>query len=151
MVDWRCLSEWWQQGNFRRNVGIVPSPLRERVRERVMKQVTKARALRKRSSDAERLLWSRLRNRRLFGLKFRRQEPIGEYIVDFVCREQNLIIELDGGHHQEQIAPDLRRTAWLNSRGFRVVRYWNNDVLRDLDSVLESIRLALESQPSPSP
>ena len=118
---------------------------------RALSQTSRARELRKQSTDAEHLLWSRLRNRRLLGLKFRRQAPIGRYIVDFVCREQNLIIELDGGHHQQRRASDQSRTEWLNSRGFRVVRYWNNEVLGDLDSVLESIRMALEAGDSPSP
>ena len=85
------------------------------------------------------------------GLKFKRQFPIGIYIVDFVCRERNLIIEIDGGHHQEQRASDLSRTEWLSSRGFRVIRYWNNQVLEDLDSVLESMRMTLEAGASPSP
>ena len=84
-------------------------------------------------------------------MKFRRQDPVGEYIVDFLCRERSLIVEIDGGHHSEQRAHDRRRTAWLNSKGFKVVRYWNNEVLGDLDSVLESIRLALEAGPLPSP
>ena len=84
------------------------------------------------------------------GLKFKRQCPIGRYIVDFVCKEHDLIIEIDGGHHQEQQASDLSRTEWLNSNGYSVVRYWNNDVLEDIDSVLESIRLALEAGGSPS-
>ena len=120
---------------------------------RVMTQISRARQLRKESTDAERLLWSRLRNRRLLGLKFNRQSPIGRYIVDFVCKERNLIIEIDGGHHQEQghRVSDLNRTEWLNSSGFRVIRYWNNQVLDDIDSVLESIRLTLEAGSTPSP
>ena len=114
-----------------------------------MSQTGRARALRKQSTDAERLLWSRLRNRRLMGLKFRRQTPIGRYIVDFVCHERNLIIEVDGGQHQERQADDLSRTEWLNSQGFTVIRYWNNQVLGELDGVLESIRMTLEPVPSP--
>ncbi|MYD50809.1 MAG: endonuclease domain-containing protein [Dehalococcoidia bacterium] len=116
-----------------------------------MTQISRARELRKQSTDAERLLWSRLRDRRLMGLKFRRQSPIGRYVVDFVCYEHNLIVEIDGGHHQEQRASDLRRTEWLNSCGFSVIRYWNNQVLEDMDSVLESIRMTLEVELSPSP
>ena len=113
---------------------------------RVVTQSSKARELRKQSTDAERLLWSKLRNRSLMGLKFRRQFPIGKYIVDFVCRERSLIIEIDGGHHQEQRQADSTRAAWLNARGFRVVRYWNNEVLADVDSVLESIRMTLAGE-----
>lgn len=109
-----------------------------------MNQVFRAKELRQKSTDAERLLWSRFRNKRLMGIKFRRQAPIGRYIVDFVCYEHDLIIEIDGGHHQEQQASDLSRTEWLRSRGFRVIRYWNNEVLEDIDSVLESIRVTLE-------
>ena len=118
---------------------------------RVMTQISRAKELRKQSTDAERLLWSRLRNRRLLGLKFKRQSLIGIYIVDFVCRERNLIIEIDGGHHQEQQASDEIRTAFLISCGFRVIRYWNNEVLEDIDSVLESIRMTLEAEIPPSP
>ena len=124
---------------------------RARVRVTVMTQISRARELRKQSKDAERLLWSRLRNRRLMGLKFNRQSPIGRYIVDFVCKEHSLIIEIDGGHHQEQQASDQSRTEWLNSRGFSVIRYWNNHVLDDIDSVLESIRMTLEAGTTPSP
>ena len=111
---------------------FTPSPLRERVGVRVMTQISRAKELRKQSTDAERLLWSRLRNRSLLGLKFKRQSPIGRYIVDFVCRERNLIIEIDGGHHQELQASDEIRTAFLISCGFRVIRYWNNEVLEDV-------------------
>ena len=93
----------------------TPSPLRERAGVRVMTQISRARELREKSTDAERLLWSRLRNRRLMGLKFKRQSPIGSYIVDFVCKERNLIVEIDGGHHQEQQASDLTRTSCLSS------------------------------------
>ena len=108
-----------------------------------MTRISRARGLRRRSTDAERLLWSRLRNRRLMGLKFRRQFPMGMYIVDFACQERKLVVEIDGGHHQERRASDMVRTSWLNSRGFRVVRYWNNEVLEDVDSVMESIRMVL--------
>ena len=103
------------------------------------------------STDAERLLWSGLRDRRLLGLKFRRQAPIGRFIVDFVCPEKRLIVEIDGGHHQEQRMSDASRTAWLSSRGFRVIRYWNNEVLEDIDSVMESIRMTLDGKTAPSP
>ena len=116
-----------------------------------MTQISRARELRKQSTDAERLLWSRLRDRRLMGLKFKRQCPIGSYIVDFVCKERDLVIEIDGGHHQEQRASDQSRTEWLSSCGYGVIRYWNNQVLDDIDSVLESIRVTLEAGTSSSP
>ena len=87
---------------------------------------------------------------------FRRQLPIGRYVVDFVCRKHNLVIEINGGHHTEQQAYDTARTEWLQARGFEVLRYWDNDVLTQLDSVLESIASALERRghrihPHPNP
>ena len=97
-----------------------------------------ARDLRRGSTDAERLLWSRLRGRRLLGLRFRRQHPIDRYFVDFACLEIGLIIELDGGQHA---APanrqrDAARTAVLEAHGFKVLRFWDNEILRELDAVL---------------
>lgn len=116
----------------------------ERMRER-------ARALRGGMTDAEQLLWRKLRGRRFEGLKFRRQKPLGRYIVDFVCLERGLVIELDGGQHAGQVAYDGRRDAWLRSEGFAVLRFWNHDVLRQSEIVLERIRLWLEEQGPPSP
>ncbi len=88
--------------------------------------------------------------------KFRRQFPVGRYVVDFVCRKHNLIIEIDGGHHLDQQDYDAARTDWLRVRGFEVIRFWDNEVLTQLDSVLESIGDALEKRgarysPSPQP
>ena len=100
--------------------------------------------MRRQSTDAERLFWSKLRDRRMMNCKFRRQYPMGRYIVDFVCRKHNIIIEIDGGHHIDQQDYDTVRTEWLQSQGFEVLRYWDNDVLTQLDSVLESIGNALE-------
>jgi len=101
-----------------------------------------ARELRHASTDAERLLWSRLRNRRLERAKFRRQVPMGSYIVDFACLELRVIIELDGGQHAEpdHQLQDAERDRWLREQGFCVLRFWNNDVLINLDAVLEAIR-----------
>jgi len=110
----------------------------------------RARSLRKRLTDAERLLWSRLRNHQLAGYKIRRQQVMGVYIVDFVCLEPKLIIELDGGQHATQIEYDAKRSSYLNSLGFKVLRFWNNDVLSNLESVLESIQLQLIASPLPS-
>jgi very-short-patch-repair endonuclease len=110
-----------------------------------------ARALRKNSTDAERSLWSRLRARRLDGVKFRRQQALGPYVVDFLCLEPKLVIEVDGGQHAEQISNDLQRTAYLKVLGYRVLRFWNHEVLGDPDAVLESIRAALFDIPSPPP
>jgi very-short-patch-repair endonuclease len=83
-------------------------------------------------TDAERKLWQALRKRQLLGMKFRRQVPIGRYFVDFVCFEKKLVIEVDGSQHKELFEYDGKRTAWLNSRGFKVLRLWNNDVLNNL-------------------
>lgn len=107
-----------------------------------------ARKLRRESTEAERLLWGYLRRKSLFGLKFRRQEQIGDYIVDFVCYEKKLIVELDGGHHSqdETKRKDEKRQLWLNSQGFIVIRFWNNEVMRNIEGVLKTIK---EKIPSP--
>lgn len=102
----------------------------------------RARDLRKGSTDAERHLWYYLRARRL-GYKFKRQVPIGGFIVDFVCHEKQLIIELDGGQHQANQAYDEQRTAKLMQRGFQVLRFWNHDVLQLTDDVLRVIYSSL--------
>ena len=102
-----------------------------------------ARRLRRRSTDAERLLWHHLRSRRMADFKFRRQEPVGTYIPDFVCYESRLIIELDGGQHADQRAYDKRRDAWLAEQGFRILRFPDNYVLTNLEGTLETILLAL--------
>lgn len=94
-----------------------------------------ARQLRKNSTEAERVLWRHLRLRQLEGYKFRRQQPVGQYIVDFVCFETRLVIELDGGQHGEQVAYDAERSAWLQAQGFRVLRFWNHEVLQDIEAV----------------
>ena len=111
-----------------------------------------SKQLRHDQTEAERALWHRLRAHRFLGLKFRRQKIIGPYIIDFICHERMLIIELDGGQHLGSDA-DLERDGWLKHRGFTVLRFWNHDVLLRMDSVLEAIRLALEvgSAPSPQP
>lgn len=106
-----------------------------------MKQL--ARTLRKQQTNAEKLLWSRLRNRQLEGCKFRRQQPIGPYITDFLNLEPKLIIELDGGQHSEQQEQDNQRTRYLQALGYRVLRFWNHEVLGDLEAVLEAIRIAI--------
>jgi very-short-patch-repair endonuclease len=108
-----------------------------------------ARILRHRSTDAEQRLWYRVRNRQLDGHKFRRQMAIGCYIVDFVCVERRLVIELDGGQHVEQAAHDAERTLFLMAQGFKVVRFWNDEVLTKLEDVLAVIHRELEHRPSP--
>jgi len=104
-----------------------------------------ARKLRKNLTDAEHELWRHIRNRQLFGCRFRRQAPIGKYIVDFVCFEKKLIIELDGGQHAQDQDDDHRRSEWLQSRGFKVIRFWNHDVLRQVEIVKEVIGRSLKT------
>jgi very-short-patch-repair endonuclease len=102
-----------------------------------------ARQLRTDMTDAERRLWSLLRGRRLQGTKFRRQHPCGNYILDFVCIERRLVIEADGGQHADSDY-DRRRTLWLESQGWRVLRFWNNDILANPEGVLLTILAALD-------
>jgi very-short-patch-repair endonuclease len=103
------------------------------------------RHLRQSEAEKEHRLWSDLRNRLLNGHKFTRQIPLGPYIVDFLCRDRHLIIEIDGFHHAE--APtDERRTRWLNERGYMVLRFWNHEVTREHEAVLETIVAALEGR-----
>jgi very-short-patch-repair endonuclease len=99
-----------------------------------------AKDLRKKSTEAERLLWHRLRAKQLEGLKFRRQEQIGRFIVDFVCYEKSLIIEAYGGQHAVEAEKDAERTDWLNSQGFHVLRFWNHEILTNIDGVLAVIQ-----------
>jgi adenine-specific DNA-methyltransferase len=110
------------------------------------KQVKRARGLRRASTEAEKLLWQKLRARQLGGAKFHRQTPISPYIVDFASFEHRLVVEINGGQHNtpQGRQHDLRRTAWLESQGFRVLRFWNNQVLTDLEGVLERTLQELE-------
>jgi lysyl-tRNA synthetase class 2 len=97
-------------------------------------------------------MWFRLRDRRLRGLKFRRQMPIDRYVVDFCCDAAHLIIELDGGQHSERVDQDVKRTRALEAKGYLVLRFWNNEVLRNIDGVIESIVETLNpSPPHPNP
>jgi very-short-patch-repair endonuclease len=106
--------------------------------------------MRKEATDAENLLWRLLRNRRLAGAKFRRQHPIGQYIVDFYCDERRLVIELDGGQHLEQRDYDARRDAFLRKQGLTVLRFWNNQVLGETEAVLQVIWEHLQGSQTPS-
>ncbi len=103
------------------------------------------------ATDVERTLWRALRNRQ-FGTKFRRQQPIGPYVVDFVSHEARLVIELDGGQHNtaDGLEYDAKRTAFLEREGFRVLRFWNNDVLENVEGVVSVIAAALTPGPSPA-
>ena len=108
------------------------------------------RRLRREQTDTERKLWYALRNRAFGGFKFRRQHKIGSYIVDFCCIHQNLVVELDGSQHILKKSKDQRRTQFLNRKGYRVLRFWDHEVLNETETVLEVIRLALED-PHPRP
>ena len=99
----------------------------------------RARELRKNLTDAEQRLWKKLKRRQIATVKLRRQQPIGPFIVDFVCFERRLIVEVDGGQHAEQIAYDEERTQWLKVQGYRVLRFWNNEVLADTEAVAQAI------------
>lgn len=110
--------------------------------------LVRAKRLRRDMTDAERKLWSALRNSQLNGAKFRRQQPIGPFVADFVCQERWLIVEADGGQHSQSVT-DTRRTAYLEGKGYRVLRFWNNDILTNPDGVAQVIAAAL-SPPHPA-
>src|SRR5277367_6490243 len=99
----------------------------------------RARALRKNSTDAENHLWYFLRSRHFQGFKFRRQYVIEHYIVDFICIKKKLIIEIDGGQHTQALEYDTKRTAFLEAKGYTVLRFWNNDIFSNIDEVLTVI------------
>jgi very-short-patch-repair endonuclease len=99
-----------------------------------------AKSLRKRLTNTERILWKHLRAKQIEGNKFRRQEPIGKYIVDFVCHEKRIVIEVDGSQHSIDKAIDKERDEWLKEQGYEVMRFWNNEVLENIEGVLEVIR-----------
>ncbi|MFZ5789869.1 MAG: endonuclease domain-containing protein [Pseudomonadota bacterium] len=106
---------------------------------------------RRHSTDAERRLWQALRSRQLDGAKFRRQARVGPYIADFLCVAAKLIVEVDGGQHAIDETYDAKRTQALRQQGYRVIRFWNNDVLDNMEGVLEVIRGALREPQPPSP
>ncbi len=112
------------------------------------------RALRSEMTDAEKALWKILRGRQVCGLKFRRQHPYGDYILDFVCLENKLVIEVDGGQHAERKKYDDFRTQNLRAAGFRVLRFWNTDVMQEVEAVRERIWNAVQQEqthPHPDP
>jgi very-short-patch-repair endonuclease len=111
-----------------------------------------AQKLRSNATAAERCLWQRLSRRQLGGYKFSRQMPVGPFICDFMCREARLVIEVDGGQHDPLEGRDRQRTAYIEAEGYRVIRFWNNEVLGNPDGVLAAILAALESaHPRPLP
>ena len=111
----------------------------------------RSRDLRNNATDAERAMWMRLRSRQLRGIRFNRQVPIGPFIGDFVARTAKLVIELDGGQHASRSESDAQRTQFLEAQGYRVIRFWNNDVLTNIEGVMVLIEAALADMPSPSP
>ena len=108
-----------------------------------------AKILRRRPTEAEKFMWRYLKSRQLEGLKFRRQEPIGNYVVDFVCYEKKIIVEIDGGQHC--VERDGNRDRWLESQNFKILRFWNTEVLKNAQGVWEVIRKNCLSCDSPSP
>ena len=138
---------------FAPQAGAGCSPPRPACGERAGERglLENARQLRSNQTDAELKLWYHLRAHRFMGLKFKRQKPVGRYIVDFIYVEQKLVIELDGEQHTAQAAYDTRRDDWLRGEGFTVLRFWNNEVIQEMAGVLEKIRLTLSPDPSPQP
>ncbi|MBX9841401.1 MAG: DUF559 domain-containing protein [Xanthobacteraceae bacterium] len=113
-------------------------------------KTNRARRLRQNSTDAELRIWYRLRSRSIEGRKFVRQESIGPYVVDFVCREARVIVELDGGQHADS-ETDRIRDRWLTDHNYRVLRFWNHDVMKNMDGVLEVIAAAVRAESPPHP
>jgi very-short-patch-repair endonuclease len=118
--------------------------------QRILKPALQRR-LRNSPTDAEHRLWQRLRGRQIEGCKFRRQHPYEDFILDFVCLERHVIVELDGSQHVETERRDAYRTARLEVAGFEIIRFWNNEVSENLEGVLESIRQCLKRRANPSP
>jgi very-short-patch-repair endonuclease len=116
-------------------------------------QRRRAKDLRRSQTEAEVFVWGELRSRRFAGFKFRRQVPLGNYIVDFVCLDRRVIVELDGGQHNEASHKkyDARRDAWLRNQGFEVLRFWNTDVFLEWEGMADAIWRALHRRPSRRP
>jgi len=108
----------------------------------IMRQ--RAQKLRNEATEAEKALWARLRRRQVLGYKFRRQQVLGRYIVDFVCLDKRLVVEVDGSQHFEQESYDKARSRWLETQGYQVMRFLNNEVLADIEAVIDAIVLQLE-------
>ena len=127
-------------------MGVMPNG--ENQSRKTDRRVQRARVLRRAMTDAERKLWWHLRGLRVEGTHFRRQATIGPYFADFACHDCRLVIEVDGGGHaeQERVMADETRTKFLTSRGYRVLRFWNNDVLKDTEAVMSTIYGALSNR-----
>ena len=128
-----CAPSKYNKRTRRRN--ILPCPESERA------------SCDNRSTDSERRLWHWLRNRQIDGVKFRRQVPLGPYVVDFMAADRRLVIEIDGGQHALRQDFDQRRTAWLEEQGYQVIRFWSNEVLANTEGVIEAIGIALKLRP----
>ncbi len=144
----RSAGEGWGEGGDKQNHLRInpPAQLPEDLKRY-------AREMRTRTTDAEALMWHLVRGRRLLGLKFRRQHSVGRYIIDFYCDELQLAVELDGGQHQQHADYDNERTAWLQSQGVRVMRFWNNDLLTQTEVVMTALfnEIQVLQPPSPQP
>ena len=118
-----------------------------------MDKVSKSRELRRDSSRAEKICWHLIRDRRINGIKFRRHHPIGPYFADFACVSRKLVIEIDGEHHAFQVEADAHRTAVMEREGWRVIRFWANEVVQNPESIWSAIEIALTERSSviPSP
>jgi very-short-patch-repair endonuclease len=112
---------------------------------------TRSRELRQNATEAERKLWGALRSRQVRGVRFNRQFPVGQFICDFASREKRLVVELDGGAHALTQQYDARRTQFLESEGYQVIRFWNNEVMDNLEGVITRIEEMLDNMPSPGP
>ena len=111
--------------------------------------IKRARDLRKNSTDAESLLWKHIRGKQLEELRFRRQCPFEKYIVDFICFEKKIVIEIDGGQHNIDNEKDIIRDNFFISKGYKVIRFWNNEVLKNIEGVIEVIREECVKTPTP--
>jgi very-short-patch-repair endonuclease len=123
--------------------------MRSRLPASTLERIAFARSLRGTSTEAENRLWCFLRDRRFAGAKFRRQVPVGPYVVDFLCVSDWLVVEADGGQHSERTEHDEARTKYLEANGYRVLRFWNNDVMGNIEGVMQAIAMALTPGPSP--
>ena len=136
------------KGGEGRGEGVPATSKRPAGKTRIPgKPLERARELRQRSTDSERRLWHWLRNRQIDGVKFRRQVPLGAYVVDFLAADHRLVVEIDGGQHASQQDYDRRRTAWLEAQGYRVIRFWSNEVLANTEGVIAAIGAALKLRP----
>jgi very-short-patch-repair endonuclease len=134
----------------------LPSRLREGSGEGLLdkgykRPTARSRELRLNATDAERKLWVQLSARKIAGVRFNRQFPVGPFICDFVSRSAKLVIEVDGGQHAVDVEKDQARTAYLQSQDYRVIRFWNNDMLERIDGVVSEIERVLADMPSPNP